>query len=124
MFVPFDQLPEIGKEYAKLYSSFLLQSKLQEFLLPQLEQAKLRLVPDSPSIEVIDKAVPPDYKSKPKRSIIVVVAIVLSFIITYLVVLFIEYLLFIKETNKEQFSDWVFIKNSWLKPFSKSKKLK
>lgn len=122
-FVPFDQLPEIGKEYSKIYSSFLLQSKLQEFLLPQLEQAKLRLLPDSSSMEVIDKAVPPDYKSKPKRSIIVIVAVALSFIITYFLVLFIEYLMFLKETNKEQFSDWVFIKNSWLKPFSKSKKL-
>lgn len=123
LFIPFDQLPEIGKEYAKIYTNFLLQSKLQEFLLPQLEQAKLRLVPNTSSIELIDKAVPPDYKSKPKRSIIVIISIALGFLITYMLVLFMEYLMFLKETNKEQFSDWVFIKNSWLKPFSKSKKL-
>jgi capsule polysaccharide export protein KpsE/RkpR len=122
LFVPFEKIPEIGKEYAKLYSNFLLQSKLQEFILPQLEQAKLKLLQDTPSIEVIDKAVPPDYKSKPRRSIIVIVAIALAFILTYLVVLIIEYLFRLKHTDNQQYLDWIAIKNSWLKPSSYLKK--
>ena len=122
LFVQFENIPEIGKKYAKLYSDFLLQSKLQEFILPQLEQAKLKLLQETPSIEVIDKAVHPDYKSKPKRSIIVIVAIALGFILTYLIILFIEYLNWLKDINNQQYLEWVAIKNSWLKTLFHIKK--
>ena len=120
LFVPFDQIPEIGKKYTKIYTAFLLESKLQEFLLPQLEQAKLKLSKQSPSFQIIDYAVPPDYKSKPKRSIIVLAAILLTFIFTFLVLQVIEHFQSMQLNRKEEFSDWVSIKNKWTKPFTKS----
>jgi len=115
LFIPFEKIPQIGKEYTKLYSEFLLQSKLQEFLVPQLEQAKLKLSKQSPSFQIIDRAVPPDYKSKPKRSIIVIAIVALIFILSFIFVLILEHLDWMKENQKDLYSDWVNVRNKWFK---------
>lgn len=119
LFIPFEQLPKIEKEYAKLYSNLLVQSKLQEFLLPQVEQTKLKLAKNSPSFQIIDKAVPPDYKSRPKRAMIVIAAVFVITLITFIIVLMIEHLEWLAENQKEAYLEWVNVKNKWTAFFKK-----
>jgi uncharacterized protein involved in exopolysaccharide biosynthesis len=76
--------PEAGLEGVRLYREVLIQSKLLEFLLPIYEQARIDEQKDVPVLLVIDSAKPANKKSKPKRSLIVIVVVFLVFAISLL----------------------------------------
>ncbi len=73
LFVPFKDVPELGIEYIRRYREFEIQNKLLEFLLPLYEQAKLEEQKEMPVVLVLDRAVPPERKAKPRRSLLVVI---------------------------------------------------
>lgn len=73
-FLPFEDIPDIGVKYIRLFRDVTLQEKLLEFLLPQYEQAKIQEARDTPTVQVLDPAVKPERKSKPKRMLIVLFA--------------------------------------------------
>jgi uncharacterized protein involved in exopolysaccharide biosynthesis len=58
-----------------------------ELLTKQYEIAKIDEAKDAVLIQVVDKAVAPDYKSKPRRAVIVVTAVLLAGILGILIVL-------------------------------------
>ncbi|MBN1154265.1 hypothetical protein JXB12_05020 [candidate division KSB1 bacterium] len=92
IFIPFDQVPEVGVQYVRLYREVKLQETLLEFLLPQYEQAKIQEAKDTPTVQILDAAVPPILRSSPKRGILVISMAILSVFISLMVVLLIEYL--------------------------------
>jgi tyrosine-protein kinase Etk/Wzc len=57
---------------------------IYEFLAKQYELAKLDEAEDSSLIQVLDKAIEPDRKSKPKRTLIVMVAAFVAFLLAIL----------------------------------------
>ncbi|MDZ7270128.1 MAG: Wzz/FepE/Etk N-terminal domain-containing protein [candidate division KSB1 bacterium] len=73
LFVPFKDVPELGMEYIRRYREFEIQNKLMEFLLPLYEQAKLEEQKEMPVVLVLDRAVPPERKAKPRRSLLVII---------------------------------------------------
>jgi uncharacterized protein involved in exopolysaccharide biosynthesis len=73
LFVPFKDVPALGTEYIRLFREFQIQSKLMEFLLPLYEQAKIDEQKDTPVVLVLDRAVPPERKARPRRSLIVLI---------------------------------------------------
>ncbi|MFO7891950.1 MAG: GNVR domain-containing protein [bacterium] len=58
-----------------------------EYLAPQYEQAKIQEMKDVPTIQVIDWATRPEWKSKPKRAYIVILSFLISFMVSILLVL-------------------------------------
>lgn len=119
LYIPFEKIPSLGKKYFKLYSDLTIQGKLQEFILPEYEQAKLQLLKDKPSLQVIDYAVPPDKKSKPKGSFIVGGVLIIVFFLSLFIILIIEHLKWLKENDVKKFDDVTLIKNSLLNFFRK-----
>ncbi|UCE04962.1 MAG: hypothetical protein JSW07_15240, partial [bacterium] len=73
-----DIIPDVTVEYLKIYRELLIQRKIAEFLVPMLEQVKLSELQKIPDVIVVDKAVPPDRKKKPKRMFIVLAVLLLS----------------------------------------------
>ena len=67
---PLSEAAKVGMDYMKLYTEFEAYSKVKAFLLPMLEEAKLNEYRMTETIFIIDKAIPPDKKSEPKRSVI------------------------------------------------------
>lgn len=120
LFLNFEDIPKIGKEYAELYTAYLMQTKLKEYLLPEYEQAKLQLLKDKPGMQVIDYATPPDKKSKPKRAVVVLASVFVALLLSVFYVLFIERLHWLKTNNKEKYYLLQSIFKSWKNPFSKS----
>jgi len=59
-----------------------LQSKIQELLIPQFEQAKLEETKNIPTLQVIDKPKVAINKAKPKRALIVIGATIMSILIS------------------------------------------
>jgi capsule polysaccharide export protein KpsE/RkpR len=96
LFPDFDALPEIEKEFLQLEREIKYYTELLQFLGPQYEQAKIEEARNVPTVQVLDKAVRPERKCKPKRAIIVTGA---SFISLFLISLSIIFYKNIKTSN-------------------------
>lgn len=83
-------LPQLGLEMARLFREVEIQTRLLAFLLPQYEQAKIQEVRDTPTVQVIDPAVPPQLKYAPKRLFIVLGAFFSSLLIGMILTLNLE----------------------------------
>lgn len=74
--------PEMGMESFRLYRDVAVQQKIVEMLVPMYEQAKIDEKKDTPVILVLDKAQPPERKSKPKRLIIIAASTFSGFLVS------------------------------------------
>jgi uncharacterized protein involved in exopolysaccharide biosynthesis len=83
-FVPTKVLPEVALQYLRLMREVEIQSKLKAFMLPTYEQAKLDQTKRALTFISMDHAVPPEKKSRPHRSIILIVAALSGVILTSL----------------------------------------
>ncbi len=79
-----------GFESIKVLRDVKYYEMLYELLAKQYEFARLDEAKDSATIQVLDKAVDPERKSKPKRAIIVIVATVLAFALAVAVAFLLE----------------------------------
>ncbi len=91
---PFKTMPDIAIQYLRTYRDVQIQQSILEFVLPMYEQAKVEEQKSTPTVMVIDKAVPPQLKYRPKRSIIIAGP-------ALLIILFIIPLVFWLERNFE-----------------------
>jgi capsule polysaccharide export protein KpsE/RkpR len=113
LFISFKELPKLSREYAELYANYLLLAKLQEYLLPEYEQAKLQVQKDDPTLQIIDSAVPPDWKSKPKKAFIILGALVVAFVLQMLIILLFEYIIQMEREDPERFKQFEKLRNAW-----------
>ena len=74
-----DKTPRTSLQHLDAVRSFKYQEAIYEILIKQFEMAKLDEAKDSPLIQILDKATPPEKKSKPKRSTIVMLATLAAF---------------------------------------------
>ena len=79
LFIPFEKVPATGIEYVRLMRDYEIQTKVLEFIYPIYEQAKIEEQKETPVVLVVDKAIPPEKKSSPKRALITIAAFLLSF---------------------------------------------
>ncbi|MBW6511766.1 MAG: lipopolysaccharide biosynthesis protein [Desulfuromonadaceae bacterium] len=85
VFIATADVPEIGLQYARLLRDFKIQETLFELLTRQYEMAKIEESKNTSTIQVLDQAVPPDRKSKPKRALMV---LAVTFVAGFMAVLF------------------------------------
>ena len=89
---PLNEATGVGIEFLRMYAELETFTKVKSFLLPMIEEAKLDEKRQSMALYIIDKAVPPDKKSKPKRSIYILGAFFGSFSLSiFLIILFNAY---------------------------------
>jgi uncharacterized protein involved in exopolysaccharide biosynthesis len=84
--------PYFGVEYVRRLRELKTQEALFEQLTKQFELAKINEARDSSSIQVLDEAVTPLRKSKPKRSQIVILSTLTAFFCSIFTVFIKEYL--------------------------------
>ncbi len=68
---PLKSSAKVGSDFLRLYADFETFTKVKSFLLPILEETKLNEYRQFQYLIFLDKATPPDSKSRPKRSIII-----------------------------------------------------
>ncbi len=71
-------LPGTGLELARLIRDVRAQEGLYILLQAQYEEARINEVKDVATVELLDRAVPPERRARPRRSILVVGAFLLS----------------------------------------------
>ncbi|CAG0958464.1 partial Tyrosine-protein kinase ptk, partial [Geobacteraceae bacterium] len=102
-------MPGLGLEYVRLMREVKTQEAIFEQLTKQYEMAKLGEAKDSSSIQVLDEAVVPQQKSKPKRSLIVILLTVTAFFLGIFIAFFQEY---IQKMSDEDRNRWNEIRES------------
>lgn len=93
VFLPFKQVPELSLSYFRLFREIEIQSQILEVVLPMYEQAKVEEQKSTPSVMILDKAVPPQLKDSPKRMFIVGAGFFLMLFFSLVLAVFCEYLL-------------------------------
>ena len=88
--VPTRQLPQAQLEYLRRARDMKYHEALYEFLSKQLEAARLDEAKEAVMIQVVDKAVPPEKKSSPRRLLIVLGTAVVTFLLSCFVALLAE----------------------------------
>jgi uncharacterized protein involved in exopolysaccharide biosynthesis len=84
-------IPALGMEYVRKMRELKTQEAIFEQLTKQYEVAKINEAKDTSSLQVLDEAVVPLKKSKPKRSLIVILATVTAFFASIFIVFIQEY---------------------------------
>lgn len=76
IFLNFKEIPEIGYEYYDIMIRIEIETAIQKFVIPLLEQARLEEAKSLPVVTVIDPAITPQKKDYPRRSLITILAFV------------------------------------------------
>jgi tyrosine-protein kinase Etk/Wzc len=87
LLVPKGRVPEAGLEYVRKLRDVKYNETIFDILARQFEIAKLDEAKQGALIQVVDPAIPPDRRSFPKRSLIVIGATALGFLIGVLLAL-------------------------------------
>lgn len=74
----FSDIPKLGKYYIRAERDMRVQDLIFKFMTQELEQAKIEEARDTPTVQIIDIAIPPIKKHAPARSILVLFATFLS----------------------------------------------
>lgn len=85
-------LPALGVEYLRKMRELKIQEAVFEQLTKQYEVAKINENKDSSTLQILDEAVAPSKKSKPKRSLIVLLSTFSAFLISIVSIFIQEHL--------------------------------
>ena len=77
--LPKGKVPEASLEYLRKIRDVKFYETISELIAKQFEMAKLDEARQGSIIQVVDPAIPPDHRSFPKRTISVILAMLLSF---------------------------------------------
>ena len=103
--VPFAEIPQVGLQLARLTREATIQAEVYALLTQQYEQAKIEEVKDTPTVQILDRAVPPERRSFPQRRKIVLTAGVLSLFVGVGTAFFFEYLEELRN-KPDECKDW------------------
>jgi len=78
VFLPLGSIPETGFELARLTRDVLVFEKIHEYLSAQYEQSRIQEARDLETLSIVDTAVPPLKKSRPRRSVLVILPVALA----------------------------------------------
>ena len=79
-----DSLPEVARAFLELEQNILIQKNILEVIAPMRENARFREEREYEAVQVVDEAIPPTKKAKPKRSVICIAVTMSAFVIASL----------------------------------------
>ncbi|MBU0529179.1 hypothetical protein KKF86_05420 [bacterium] len=84
----FSEVPNLQLKLLKMQRQIEYYTRLIEYLGPMYEQQKFEEAKNIPTLQVLDKAIRPELKAKPKRATIVILVFLLSsiFAVTYAII--------------------------------------
>jgi uncharacterized protein involved in exopolysaccharide biosynthesis len=106
-YIPFNELPALGMQLSRLMREAKIQEKVFELVTSQYEMAQIEEAKDVNTIQVLDRAVPPDKKTSPKRALIVILSAVVAFFLSLFLAFFVEYIQRLKIEDKERYQQLV-----------------
>jgi capsule polysaccharide export protein KpsE/RkpR len=111
--MPVGRLPEAAVDYVRARRELKLQETLLEGIVRQYELAKLDEAKEGPPLQQIDKALPPDFKSKPARLLIVVAGLAIGLVLSCVWVVWQRYAALMRQHAPGHERAWQDLKRSW-----------
>jgi uncharacterized protein involved in exopolysaccharide biosynthesis len=90
--VPALKVPEITMEFGRLFREVKIQETVFALLTQQFEQAKITEARDTPLVQLLDRAVPAERRSKPQIKLNMAIAGGISLLVGVFLAFFLEYL--------------------------------
>jgi tyrosine-protein kinase Etk/Wzc len=106
------KLPDIGVEYIRGLRDVKYNETIFELLSKQYELAKIDEAKESSNIQILDKAVPAEKKSKPKRVFIMLGAVIVGFVFSIFFIFMREFYRFSRRSEKSR-ERWVKLSKVW-----------
>lgn len=72
VYIPFKQVPDLGMDLLRRTRDLKIQEAIYTFLTQKYEEAKHEEAKSTPTVQVLDRAVPPLFRSRPQRTLMVV----------------------------------------------------
>lgn len=88
--MPTGRMPSVGTEYLRKLRDLKYYETLYEQLAKQYELARIDEARDAVTIQVIDTAVPPGKKYRPKRTVIVILSTAAAFLLSMIICFLLE----------------------------------
>lgn len=104
--VSFEHLPAVAAEFARRYRDYEILEETYAMLYQQYEYARVLEARDTPTLTVLDYAVPPQRHSFPRRSIITIAAFIFSLLWGISLALMVEYFDHLRATKPEEYERW------------------
>jgi tyrosine-protein kinase Etk/Wzc len=111
--IPVGRLPEAAIDYVRARREVKLQETLLETMIRQFEAAKLDEAKEGPVLQQVDLALPPDYKSKPKRALIVLVSALLAMFASAVFVVIRGYMMLVRGSDAQAAGAWDEVSRAW-----------
>lgn len=90
VFIAGARLPDLALQYARLLRDAKARDTVYALLTQQYEMARIQEAKDTPTVQVLDVAVPPDRRSRPKRTMIVLLSTFSAGFFSLFLALFLE----------------------------------
>ena len=103
LMIPLKQAPELGLQFFRLKRNLKVQEMIFEILTQQFEAAKLEEAKQTPHIQILDKAIPPQKRIKPKRTMMVEIGFLLGLACSFGYIGCSEYIRRMKSGNDENY---------------------
>ncbi len=95
-------VPSLALEYGRLLREVKVQETLYTLLASQLEQARLAEARDTPTVQVLDPAIPAEKKSRPSIRLNMMIAGVLALFVGIFLAFFLDYLARVRARERHQ----------------------
>ena len=109
LLLPLKIAPQVGIEFVRLKRNLKVQELAFEFIMQQYEAAKFEEAKNTPHVQILDRADPPEKRSKPKRKRMVIIAFLLSMIFNFIIVNVLENVKRMRRNNTENYRKIVMI---------------
>jgi uncharacterized protein involved in exopolysaccharide biosynthesis len=105
LFLPTSEIPALGVEYARLLREFKVQETLFELLTKQYEMTRINEAKEVSSLQVLDEAAVPDRKSRPRRTLLVLGATAVAFVLSIFLAFALEYQVRMAEEDRRRWRE-------------------
>jgi len=111
--MPVGRIPEATIDYVRARRELKLQEMLLESMVRQYEIAKLDEAKEGPALQQVDVALPPDWKSKPSRVLIVLASTLIAFVLACLWVVVGRYAIAARSEDPARVAAWSGLRRAW-----------
>ncbi|HAV43064.1 TPA: hypothetical protein DCX15_03520 [bacterium] len=99
LYTPFTKVPDLGLQLARLTRNVTIQTAIYELLTKEYELAKMEEAKDTPTLQILDRALPPEKRFKPKRRQMVMISGLASLFFSIFLAFAFEYFKRMRETS-------------------------
>ncbi len=98
-------VPELSVEYMRYERNLRFANVKYDTMLRQYENAKLSEASDFSTVQIIDRATPPDWKYKPRRAMIMIVGAIMGFVLGVFIAFISDHIKSVKESRDDYYDD-------------------